>query len=458
MGVYMLSNLQFQPSQQPLLSSNQEIITEKEVDYLHLVKPHKDKYVQFSEEQKARFNLIKDDKYLSKRFLSHLFGSSFIRSTVHEGWFSGDALIHMITILNENEISDNVTKLKEDLEQCLSWHLKIFSSMNQLESPNISCPEVDNTQIDSIEPQQGSELLEDLEELSILENATNDQKNDEETENVDEVLEKAQISGKVSLNPLDKVISEMQEFLLNLKVGEKLLFPAGCLGHAVLYEIKRTGDDEYLFAVYNPTIGFQNSLSYIENEGDCKVLGLTRLTHIKGEKILENGLLEKLLDLENESSAVFYEKLYSEVIPDLEGTADSVLSSVDEYMLAPRAGICSWKMLSAYCKYNLPSIERKYIKLKARLDVFQKWSDLGKELDAQKISQNLLEKLIINHKFEFYKEGGVPTSFSREELLTMGIYKAKKTFNRYKMLLNDQDIKKAESWYKKFTGQSIHAV
>ena len=80
-----------------------------------------DKYIDFSQEQKRYFEVYKNDKFLNKRFIAHLFGDSFIQDTIYEGWFITDALLHIITILKENEISPEVSKVLEKNKKCLSW-------------------------------------------------------------------------------------------------------------------------------------------------------------------------------------------------------------------------------------------------------------------------------------------------------------------------------------------------
>lgn len=377
----------------------------------------------FSEEQKARFNLLKEDKFLNKRFITHLFGDSFMQNTIYEGWFVSDALMHMIAILKDNQVTPEISQVLKDLESCLNWHNKVFSNIEPYEPDDVNEPEeVENE------------------------------------DNIEEPLEVEDSSAPQEAKESHKLVEEMKEAIKNLTIGEKLLFPGGCLQHSVLYEIKCIGEDDFMVGVYNSGMGAIKHMQFIENEGDHKIVGVYRLHHIKLEKIVNTSFIVDLLELNQSQPARFTSRLYDEILPALEGKKDSLATDPSEYMLKQRSGICVWKMLSAYCRYNLPLIQRKYLKLKARLDVFQKWYDLGYPLNCLKISQNLLEKLIVNHKFEIYGERGAPTNFSREELLAMGIYKAKKTFNKYKMLLNSEEIQKAETWYTKFTGQSIYEV
>lgn len=374
------------------------------------------KYVPFTQEQKNRFEILKEDKFLNKRFIVHLFGDSFMKNSIYEGWFISDALMHVITILKENEISEDVSRVLSDLTHCLSWHSKVLTYT-------------------------WSSVVDDYEIEEYL------AEEEQETEEVDEELQKE----------TNHLVEELKKKLTSLQVGEKFLSPGGCRGHAVLYEIKRVDETNYLFAVYNAGDGAERHMTMTEGEGVRKVYGVYRLHNVKIDKLIEGPFLESLFKL-REEECDFGVRLYEEILPMLEGDKDEVPTDPNEYMGIQRSGTCVWKMFSAYLRYNLPLIESKYLKLKARLDVFQKWYDLGYPLDCIRISQSLLGKLIVNYKHEIYGGGLAPVNFSREELLAMGIYKAQKTFNKYKVLLSDQEIKKAETWFEAFTGQSIHTT
>lgn len=380
----------------------------------------------FSEEQKARFQTQKGDRFLNKRYIAHLFGDSFMQNTIYEGWFISDALIHMIAILEENTISSEISQVLEDLKKCLAWQGRLISFAIANENIKIDSQISDEEQIPSIGNQQDVDIDETGEE-----------------------------SG---LTPLQKIVDEFKQAILNLVDGEKIVVPGGCRGHSVLYEIQRTAQNDYQFSVYNTGQGVEKHNIILEDEGSEKVYGVYRIRHIAEEHLANEKFLCDLFELKTIYPSSFGDRLYDEILPTLGGEIVESSADPDDYMLIQRSGTCSWKMLSAYLRYNMPLIQRKYIKLKARLDVFQKWYDLGYPLDCVKTSQELLSRLIINYKGELFSNRRLPMNFSREELLTMGIYKVKKTFNKYKFLLDEEAIKKADIWHRAFTGQSISAT
>ncbi|MCH9632210.1 MAG: hypothetical protein S4CHLAM6_05400 [Chlamydiae bacterium] len=401
--------------------SSEKLIDIKEA--LTSIDASKSQYLNFSNDQKEHFEVFKNDKFLNKRYIAHLFCDSFMQDSIYEGWFVTDALLHMITILQENEISPEVSKVLATLKGCLAWQERFIAfSIENERSKGEQIEEV-NGEIDDV----------DINEI------------------INPEVEESQLS------PLEKVVEELVLAIENLEAGENIVMPGGFLGHSVLYEIKRV-DDDFDFCVYNTGEGVEKHNLIIEDEGSEKAYGAYRLHNIHLEKITEASFLEDLINLKSDSVADFGAALYENILPKLEGKRSEVSADPSDYMLIQRSGTCTWKMFSAYLRYNLPLIQRKYIKLKARLDVFQKWYDLGNELDCVQVSQDLLERLVVNHKSEVFQKEAAPLNFSREELLTMGIYKVKKTFNKYKFLLNESEMEKADLWYKTFTGKSIYTA
>ncbi len=407
-------NLQVEEISSENLHDIKEILTTKE--------PSEKKHLNFSEDQKDQFEVFKNDKFLNKRFIAHLFGDSFMQDSIYEGWFVTDALLHMITILRENEISPEVSKVLDTLKDCLAWQEKFIAFSIANEHSDVECYEAE---ID-------------------------------DTTDVNEVIN-AEVE-EVAPSPLQKIVEELTSAVANLEVGQNIVIPGGCRGHSVLYEIKLVGEDDFDFCVYNTGEGVEKHNIILEDEGSEKVYGVYRLHHIRLEKITSASFIEQLINLKSSSVSDFGKALYEEILPQLEGQGDEVSSNTSDYMLIQRSGTCSWKMFSAYLRYNLPLIQRKYIKLKSRLDVFQKWYDLGNSLDCVQISQDLLCRLVVNYRSEIFQQEAAPINFSREELLTLGIYKVKKTFNKYQFLLSEAEIEKADLWHRAFTGKSIRAA
>lgn len=354
------------------------------------------KYISFSKAQGERFNQLETDHFLSKKYLAHLFGDSFLEDSPHEGWFISDALMHMIQVLKENQISPEITKVITDLESCFNLQGRYMSALRSLNKDNENLAE-------------GIKIKEDL-----------------------------------------------CEQVKTLKIGEKTVFPGGYKGHSVLYEVKRVDELNFNFIVYNTGDGVDKHWSLYEKDGVHKVNAAYKIENIQLENIVENDFLEKILLLKTKASENFGEELYDTLLPELKGERQKAPTDIKEYMVSQRAGTCVWKMLCAYLRYNVPLPQYKYMKLKARLDVFEKWHDLGYSLDFNKTNQRLLNRLIVNYEYASYKRDIIPIEFSREELLVLGLLKVQKTFNHYNFLLSDDHITKTENWYASITGHSIY--
>ncbi len=350
----------------------------------------------FSQLQEDTLANLEIDNFISTKYIAHLFGDSFLEETRHVGWFIGDALLHMLTLLKENKLSDKVSHVIEDLEECLSWNGKYMSALT----------------------------IHSDSEAKIQAGA--------------------------------KIVDELCSRIKGLAIQEHVVCPGGCKGHSVLYEIKRVGENNYEFIVYNTGDGIEKHWMHFESEGIHKVKGSYKLENIKLEKIIEGDFLERLLLLKVDNPDNFGQMLYEEILPTLDGEREAIPTEHREYMRSQRSGTCVWKMLCAYLRYNIPLSEYKYLKLKARLDVFQKWYDLGNSLDYSKVTQNILSRLIVNYQEVLDKGKSVSIEFTREELLVLGLMKVRKTFNKYQFLLSDEEVQKAETWYSHFTNDSIY--
>lgn len=353
-------------------------------------------YIRFSSEQSNQLKELQVDHFLSKKFIAHIFGDSFLENSPHEGWFIQDAFVHMVQILKENEISPETSQIIKDLEKAFSFYGRYISSLSSLEL--------------------GSHDL---------------------TFNVKKTKE------------------VLKEEIQSLEVGKKIIFPGGCLGHSVLYEIKKNSESSYQFIVYNTGSGNQKHWNLYQKEGEYKIDATYVLDEIKPEKILENEFLEQLFLLNKEPCEDFGTRLYEDILSLLEGHQKSAPLDSSSYMMAQRAGVCVWKVLCAYLRYNLPQEQYKYLKLKVRLDVFEKWYGLNYSLDFHKTIQRILNRFLVNYEFVAYNKEAFPIEFSREELLVLGLLKVQKTYSRYKFLLSQEEIERTEHWFTAFTGQSI---
>ncbi len=358
--------------------------------------PKKPSPPYFNEAQREKFLKLDIENFLSKKYIAHLFGDSFLEETIHVGWFIGDALMHMIQVLKENEISPAVAQCLKDLDDCFNWQGRFMSVLYNLEDAELTI-------------KAGEQIREDL-------------------------------SNRIK----------------ELQIEGRLVFPGGYKGHSVLYEIKRTSEEHYEFVIYNTGDGVEKHWMLFEKEGVHKVKGAYKIENISLESLIDTEVLEKLLLLKIEEPDNFGEELYEDILSELNGDREKMPTDIRQYMMSQRSGTCVWKMLCAYLRYNLPLSEYKYLKLKARLDVFGKWYELGKTLDFHKTNQKLLNRVIVNYERIIYKRDTIPMEFSRNELLVLGLLKVQKTFNRYHFLLTSEEISKTEEWYTHFTGQSIY--
>jgi hypothetical protein len=353
-------------------------------------------YIQFSTEQSNQIEKLEVDNFLSKKFIAHIFGDSFLENSPHEGWFVQDALMHMVHILKENEISSETSQVVKDLEKAFNFYGRYILPLSSLES-------------------ESHELILNVKKIK-------------------EVLK-----GEIT----------------NLEIGGKIIFPGGYRGHSVVYEIKKTSESFYQFVVYNTGSGNQKHWNFYQKEGDYKIDATYVLEEVKLKNIVENEFLDQLMLLNKESCEDFGMRLYENILSLLEGNQKSAPLDPSLYMMAQRAGVCVWKVLCAYLRYNLPLEQYKYLKLKARLDVFEKWHQLGYSLDFHKTTQRILNRFLVNYEFAAFKKDVIPVEFSREELLVLGLLKVQKTFSHYKFLLSKEEIERTEHWFTAFTGQSI---
>lgn len=352
---------------------------------------------KFSAKQHKCFDQDKVHQFLSERYLVHLLGDSFLENTSHVGWYNDDALIHMIQVLEENNVFKEVDGIVEKFKECLKWQSKILSELSDIKA------------------------------------------------------DKAKSNSSYDL----KVALELSCEVQSLAVGQKILFPGGSKEHSVLYEVQRVSNDDFSFHIYNTGDGISEHWMLIE-DGSLKIKGVYEIEKISLEKISDVDFFQALLNLKLVSDENFAQNLYQGILSTLGGYKKEIPTNPSDYMQSQRAGTCVWKMLCAYLRYNLPLINYKYLKLKARLDVFEKWYDLGNLLDCKSLNKRLLSKFIVNEKSMQDPSAREKINLTKEELLAFGILKVQKSFNKYKYLLQPHEIEKAEIWYRAFTNESIY--
>ncbi len=338
--------------------------------------------------------LMKVDRFLSTKYLAHLFGDSFIRDTVHEGWFSTDGMIHIIRVLKEHPISKLASQVLKNLEECFHWQGKVMSFL---------C-------------------------------------SDESAETVEFDIHKLQ--------------TEISEKIYKLEIGESVLIPGGCRGHIALYEILRTHEDQVQFSVFNLGSGSHKHWILVENEGRDSIQGAYILEHVPLKIFVGTDFLTHLLNLKKTKVNDFGHELYEKILPGIGGKRASQPTDPIAYMRVQRSGTCAWKTLLAYLRHKLPLDQYKRFKLLARLDVFEKWSAMGQILDLTTITTRILDERFVNEDKRL-ELSSADIEFSREELLVLGLIKVKKTFRHYHFLLTENEKLNVKKWYEKITGRDV---
>ncbi len=313
-----------------------------------------------------------EEKFLNKKYLAHLFGDRFIKDSSHEGWTMSDALLHMIRVLEENGDVPGIPSLRENLIGCLE-RLNHMNAFNWKDGED-------------------------------------------------------RISGEKIAVFADKIREDLQA----LSVGGKMVIPGGIgKSHGVLYEFTKQDEENYAFAVYNTGLGMTKHRLIVQEEG-CKIEAAYRIFDIAEKTLSEEKVIDRLLglfiDVDTHSTEEAVDLLYDEILPQFGGRRGEIPLDFKEYMSAQRSGTCAWKMLCAYLRYNLPTETYKYVKMKARFQVFEKWYRLGLPLNCRKINQELLSRLLVNKKDETLSRSAGEDEFSKEELLALGILKVAKTY------------------------------
>lgn len=334
------------------------------------------------------------DRFLSSKYLAHLFGDSFIRDTSHEGWFSTDGLIHIMRLLKDYPLSEKASQVLKNLEQCFYWQGKIMSLLCSDES--------------------------------------------EETIGFD----------------VHKLQCEISEQIFNLDIGEATLIPGGCQGHIALYEILRTHEDQVQFSVFNLGAGSHKHWILIESEGRSGIQGAYIIEHVPMKIFANQDFLTKLIQLKKTQAKDFGHELYEKILPEIGGQRAPQPQEPTEYMRIQRAGTCAWKTLLAYLRHQLPLDQYKRFKLLARLDVFEKWSALKRTLDLTEITCTLLSEQLVNEN-QIASLNAPHVEFSREQLLVLGLIKVRKTFQRYHFLLTQEEKMRVKKWYEDITGRDV---
>lgn len=386
-------NIQFFSS--PIAKESSLKSSDVKVDAKPCKKEEKTKRVFFSSAQLEQFDQKKVKDFISAKYIGHVFGDSFLAGSSNEGWYAGDAMLHMISLLKEYAKTEEIRKLIPILEQGFEFQSYAYSL-------NFSNSEEEK-------------FIEQTKRFEL----------------------------------------KCHEKIFELPIGHSLLIPGGCMGHFVLFEIVKKQDDAIDFVVHNTGEGNEKHWIYIESDGKQKIEGSYVLENISIKELIQNDILNKLIALKKKETNSFGDELYGDILGCFDSKRVGPSKNPENYMRAQRAGTCGWKVLCSFLRYHLPIEQYKYLKLVSRLDIFKKWNQANEPLDIQKHQKELIRKCIINEEghspFKAKKK-----DFSKEELLTLALTKVEKTYQHYHFLLSEQEKEETASWYENLTGRCLY--
>ncbi len=318
------------------------------------------------------------DRLMSSKYIAHLFGDSFIEGSNLEGWYTEDALMHMILVLKENNEVGKFDDFIQKLEDALALQGEISQIRIRWDCESRQAVEV--------------------KELS------------------------------------EQIIKKVQA----LEAGQSVLIPGGSLRHVVLYEIKREPGGSFQFSVYNTGAGVERHWLLPERENQIiRVQGVYKIHSISKERMCFPLFLEKLLKFEvmdNVYWMEFSEELYDELLPQLDGVRERLPSDPNQFMTPQRSGTCTWKAICAYLRYNMPSLsDYKQLLLRARSQVFNKLYSINYAIDYKKVLEQLMYKLLYLPKEDY------TLYYTKEEIITISIMKMEKHLSRYDYLLSEKE-------------------
>lgn len=312
-------------------------------------------------------NAFEIENLISRRFLSHLFGDKFIKSTDLEGWFAEDAFLHMISILKDNKDEPSSSYFIKKFEGALSLQGEFRQICN------------DDPKKRALIRQLASKLLESTE---------------------------------------------------NLKVGESFLIPCGTECHFVMYEIIRRTAHTYDFVVYNTGEGIDRHWLLPLSHGNIRAQLAYRMIDIPQTHICQQRVFQDLVELRYQNIMGFVEALYDDILPSLQGTRETLPSDYSQFMNPHESGICTWKALCAYLRYNMPIENYKRLITKARLQVFEKLKAIRYDFNFNVTCRELLYKKLF-HKYSCDIE-----TLTKDELIALSLMKLEHSLKKYGHLLS----------------------
>lgn len=332
---------------------------------------------------------------LDCRYLSHLFGDSFLKSSVHEGWHIADAILHLLHFLENERKDERLNSLCESLKETLEWTSYLYAQLIYA-------------------PRQDREA------------------------NIHKVT--------------DKIIQTLEK----LQIEDSFLILGGYEGHTCLYEFVKESESTFSFSVINTGDGNRFHHVIINGENRGKIEPAYTLYHVPKEKLLNAKVIESLIRLKLEPSDFFVTALYEEFLPSLGGQRKPMSLDSQDYMQSQRAGTCSFKVLWAYLRRYLPYEQYKRLKLKARLDVFEFCHETQKKIPLNQVMRDLVSEYFANSSKNKTLEQLPSKHFSLDELLSLGLIKAQKTLKKHWKLLSSDELNRTNQWYQYYFHQSLY--
>jgi hypothetical protein len=191
----------------------------------------------------------------------------------------------------------------------------------------------------------------------------------------------AKIEGCKNSNDVMKVIDDIQNKIDGLAIGERILVPGGWSkylndeGHAMMFEVRRDGDDEYSFTIYNSGAGIEHHERFLRQgvEEHDRYQLFTKFTGAPRSAVCSESLWQVLVEnralsteFKGEAETIYH--AVSGVMSQYPIVKMAVMADDDPTpMKAQIAGTCFWKWVHPLLRNDLGFDAYKAFKFELKL-------------------------------------------------------------------------------------------
>ncbi len=136
----------------------------------------------------------------------------------------------------------------------------------------------------------------------------------------------------------------------NLKLGQSMIIPGGCQGHAVLYEVQRVREKEYHFSIFNTGLGNEFGQTVFDLIGSSQSR-TSLFTGLTKEVVSDQKFLMNLIRFKTKPSVISMNPVHQIIQKQLGNPTTRELHDSQSW------GTCSFDSVSAFLEYMLrPSL------------------------------------------------------------------------------------------------------